>query len=164
MSSLIEELYNSRECEHIKKLFKDDVSVHNIIKKAIGEKIILTHEKKILTSNSLDIIYLICLTSNFATSDDECNRVAITIHQYIKCTDDLILPYLHLDYGLVFASKTLLALSFWAKALEHRWRYHGAPSPKYYRQISKHIFKTHGQEDISLHHEQWEAFLGELFI
>jgi hypothetical protein len=145
-------------------LFKDDVSVREHIKRAIGEKIILTCNDKILVSNALDVIYLICLTSKFATSDEECHRVAITVHQYIRKTSEPILPYLHHDHGLVFASKTLLALSFWAKALEKRWRYHGAPSPKYYRQISKHIYNTNGQKDLSAHHEQWESFLGEIFI
>lgn len=164
MSSLIEELYTGKECESIKKLFLDDSSVRDHIKKAIGEKIVLTSNEKILLSNSLDVIYLVCLTSKFASSDDECHRVAITIHQFFKTTNEPVLPYLHQDSGLVFASKTLLSLSFWAKALEHRWKYHGAPSPKYYRQISKNIFATHGQKDISVHHEQWEGFIGEIFL
>jgi hypothetical protein len=164
MSSLIDELYSKKDCEHIKKLFLEDISVREHIKKAIGEKIVLEKDKKILVSNSLDILYLVCLTSEFASSDEECHRIAITIHQHIKSTDEPVLPYLHLDFGLVFASKTLLALSFWAKALEHRWKFHGAPSPKYYREISKHIFNTHGQKDISNHHEQWEGFIGELFV
>ena len=164
MSTLIEELYTKSECEHIKKLFLEDTSIRDHIKKAIGSKIVLEKDNKILVSNSLDIIYLVCLTSEFASSDDECHRIAITIHQFLRLTNEPILPYIHIDQGMVFACKTLLALSFWSKALERRWKYHGAPSPKYYRQISKHIFNTHGQKDISVHHEQWEGFLGELFV
>lgn len=162
MSSLIEELYTDKECDSIKNLFKEDLSVKNLIKRAIGDKIILNNDI-FLTSSPLDIIYLICLNSKFAVSDDECHRVAITVYQYIESVDNN-LPSIVSDRGLQFASKTLIALSFWSKAVERRWRYHGAPSPKYYRDISKQIFTSHGQADIATHHEQWEGFLGEIFV
>ena len=48
--------------------------------------------------------------------------------------------------------------------MEKRWKYHGAPSPSYYRQASKSTFKKYGQDDIAAHHEKWEGFLGELFV
>ena len=130
--------------------------------KRIGSKIVIEKDK-ILLSNPIDILYLVCLTSKFASSDDECHRVAMTVHQYFS-KPKLALPMLSEDQGLTFATKTLIALSFFAKALEHRWRHHGAPTPAFYRKISKATFANHGQEDIAAHHEQWEGFLGELFV
>jgi len=160
--ALIEELYGKEDCETIKQLFLEDISSHLSLREAIGNKIILEKEK-ILTTNALDALCLICLTSKFASSEDECHRVAITIYQFIdKPTNTL--PSLFEDSGLQFASKTLMSLSFRAKALEKRWKYHGAPSPSFYRKVSKTIFVNHDQKDIAAHHEQWEGFLGELFI
>lgn len=163
MKALIDEIYTEQECSHIKAFFSEDSSLRDIIKKAIGDKIILSSEK-ILLSNPLDIVYLICLTSKFATSDDECHRVAITVFQFIEKIDDS-LPYLSEDgCSLLFANKVLMALSFRVKAIEHRWKYRGAPSPSFYRQLSKQIFTNNGQADIAKHHEQWEGFLGELLV
>jgi hypothetical protein len=163
MRALIEDIYTLKECQYIKSLFNEDGSVKDIIKRAIGEKIILSKEK-ILSTNPLDIIYLICLTSKFAVSDDECHRVAITVYQYINLNQENLLPYITEGMDLRFASKTLISLALFSKALEKRWRYRGAPSPQFYRKLSKSIFKQNGQEDIATHHEQWEGFLGEFFI
>jgi len=160
--ALIEQLYNERECETIKKLFLEDTSSRLSLREAIGNRII-TDKEKILTSNPLDTLCLICLTAKFAVSEDECHRVAITVYQFLDKPMDVI-PSLVDDSGLEFASKTLIALSFRVKALERRWKYHGAPKPDFYRQISKKIFTTYGQQDIAAHHEQWEGFLGELLV
>jgi hypothetical protein len=160
--ALIEELYSEQECKIIKDLFLEDSSSRLSLREAIGNKIILEKEK-ILSTNALDALYLICLTAKFAASEDECHRVAITIYQFLDKPLDVI-PSLIEDEGLKLASKTLMALSFRVKALEKRWKYHGAPSPSFYRQVSKTIFIRHGQKDLAAHHEQWEGFLGELLI
>lgn len=159
---LIEQLYSSDECKAIKKLYKDDPATHVLIRNAIGSKITLEKDK-ILTSKPIDVFCLMCLTAKFASSDDECHRVAITVYQYYDKPFEQ-LPQITEDTGLGFASKTLIALSFRAKAMEKRWKYHGAPSPSYYRQTSKATFVKYGQNDIAAHHEKWEGFLGELFV
>jgi hypothetical protein len=160
--ALIEELYGKKECKTIKELFLEDPSSRLSLREAIGNKIVLEKDK-ILTTNALDIICLLCLTAKFASSEDECHRVAITIYQFLDKPKE-VLPSLIDDEGLEFASKTLMALSFRVKAMENRWKYHGAPSPSFYRQVSKSVFISHEQKDIAAHHEQWEGFLGELFI
>jgi hypothetical protein len=162
MPILIEELYDSKECETIRDLYKNDESTRNILREAIGNKIILEN-KTILTSKPLDVLCLVCLTSKFASSEDECHRVAITVYQHLDKVNDF-LPYLTDQEGLAFASKTLIALSFAYKAMERRWQRHGAPKPDYYRKASKLTFLRHGQKDIAAHHEKWEGFLGELFV
>ena len=161
MSILIEELYSDKECEIIKEFFQED-SLKKTILNAIGTKIVIEKDK-ILTSKPLDILYLICLTSKFASSDEECHAIAITVYQYFD-KPKFILPLLTEDHGLVFASKTLIALSFHSKAMEHRWKHHGAPAPAFYRRISKATFQSAGQTNIANHHEQWESFLGEMFV
>ena len=162
MPILIEELYTAKECETIRDFYKKDESIRSALKEAIGAKIVIEKDK-FLTSKPLDVICLICLTSKFAASDDECHRIAITIYQYLDKPNNL-LPYVSEDEGLSFANKTLISLSFCAKALEARWKKHGAPSPDYYRKTSKSVFAQHGQKDIAAHHEQWEGFIGELFV
>jgi hypothetical protein len=162
MSVLIEELYTSKECETIRDFYNKDESVRGILREAIGTKIILDKDK-FLTCRPLDVICLICLTSKFASSDDECHRVAVTLYQFLDKPKNF-LPYITEDSGLIFANKVLISLSFCAKALEQRWKRRGAPSPDYYRKASKLTFKRHGQEDIAAHHEQWEGFIGELFV
>lgn len=162
MSVLIEELYTAEECKTIREFYQKDEGVRGALREAIGTKIILEKDK-ILTSKPLDIICLICLTSKFASSEDECHRVAVTIYQYIDRPNNF-LPYITEDKGLSFANKVLITLSFCAKALEERWKRHGAPKPDYYRKASKLVFKQHGQQDIAAHHEQWEGFIGELFV
>ena len=160
--ALIEELYSGKDCEAIKRLFLEDSSSRLSLREAIGNKIVLEKDK-ILTTNPLDIICLLCLTAKFASSEDECHRVAITVYQFYDKPND-VLPSIVSDEGLQFASKALTALAFRVKALEKKWKYHGAPSPNFYRQVSKTVFNTHGQKDIAAHHEQWEGFLGELFV
>lgn len=75
-----------------------------------------------------------------------------------------MVPSLIEDRGLNFAYKTLMSLSFQPQFLENKWKYHGAPKPDYYRNISKIVFSRYGEKNIAAHHEQWERFLGEMFI
>jgi hypothetical protein len=160
--ALIEQLYEQSQCEALKKLFLEDKTTHKLIQEAIGAKLI-TAQDKIITTKSIDALYMICLAAKFADSEDECYRVAITIYQYHNKPNS-IFPSLIEDLGLKFATKTLIALTFHKQALEKRWKYHGAPSPSFYRNLSKRIFSTYGQADISEHHEQWESFLSEVLI
>ncbi len=162
MKSLLEELYAPQECKIIQKFFSNEETLKEIIVQAVGTKIILEKDK-ILLSKPLDILYVICLHAKFATSEDECLRIATTVYQHMN-KPQKPLPMLTEDFGLIFANKTLIALSFFAGALEHRWKYHGAPMPAFYRKISKNIFDNSGQPDIASHHEQWEGFLGEMFV
>jgi hypothetical protein len=162
MVNLIDELYTAKEGSSIKSLFLEDPDLKKSILDAIGSKVFLD-KHKILLSKPIDIIYIVCLMSKFASSEDECFRVAVSIFQHFTNTKN-ILPMMSEDKGLLFATKTLISLSFHLPALKKRWEFHGAPSPDYYRQISKTVFCIYGQEDLAEHHEQWENFLSEFFI
>lgn len=160
--SLIEQLYDSKNCKALQSLYETDPSSRPSIKQAIGSKLI-TDSSKIIVSNAIDALFMICLAAKFADSEDECNRVAITIYQYHDKVKEVV-PCMSIDYGLTFSSKCLIALSFYPQALEKRWKYHGAPKPDFYRQLSKTIYKTFDQDDIAAHHEQWEGFLSEVLV
>ena len=162
MKSLIEELYTPQECRIIQEFFSEENEIKETIVQAIGSKLIIEKDK-ILMSNPIDILYIVCLQARFADSEEECNRVALAIYQHFN-KPQKILPMISEDFGLVFATKALIALSFHLQALEHRWKYKGAPTPAYYRKISKATFEIHGQKDVADHHEQWEMFLGEMFV
>ena len=159
---LIEQLYNLKNCKALKDLYETDPETRPSIKQAIGSKLI-TATNKIITSNAIDALFMICLTAKFADSEDECNRVAITIYQYHDKTKALI-PSLVDDRDLVFSSKCLISLAFFPQKLEKRWKQYAAPKPDFYRQLSKAIYKTFDQNDIAAHHEKWESFLGEVLV
>lgn len=161
MDALIDELYDPEDRERVKDFYKNDKSLHAALRQAIGEQITLK-SNKFLISNPIDMVCLICLTAKFASSENECHRVAITVCRMLNEPNPL--PYVHKDDALTLASKTLISLSFFYKALEHRFLRHGAPSPQFYRETSKSIYKRNKQPDIAAHHEKWEGFLGELFI
>lgn len=159
---LIDQLFNSKKCGAIRELYEGEPSSRESIKNAISSTVI-TATEKIIVSHPIDVLYIICSAARFADSEDECLRIANMIYQYRKNTSHL-LPSIIDDVGLKFASKTLISLSLYPQALERRQKYHGAPSPAFYRGISKSIFKANRQEDISSHHEQWEHFLAEVLI
>ena len=160
MNALIDELYDPEDCNKIRSFYKEDNSLHTALRQAIGEQITLK-SNKFLSTNPVDVVCLVCLTARFASSEDECHRVAITVCQMLDEHDPL--PYLHKDEPLTLASKTLISLSFFYKALEYRFSRHGAPSPTFYRNLSKSVYKSNKQPDIAAHHEKWEGFLGEMF-
>jgi hypothetical protein len=162
MTHLTEELYTKKECKILKELLDEDKTLSHAVLTAVGSKIIIDSEK-ILLSNPLDIIYTLCLMAKFASSEEECYRIAITVFHHMTLTKD-VLPYMIDEEGLALANKTLISLSFYFPALEKRWKMQGAPSPSFYREMSKSIFRQHGQCDIADHHEQWEEFLCEFFV
>jgi hypothetical protein len=158
--ALVDELYDSREAEFIKSIYQGDVESHPILMRVLGSKII--ESEKILVSNALDIIMLVCMNASFAHSTEECNKVAMIIHRNIH--NDRPLPYLLDDQGMKFAEKTLIALTFFRPAMEHRHMTQGAPLPSFYRDTSRSIMNKYEHEDVADNHERWEAFLSEMFL
>lgn len=159
--SLIDELYDSKSADLIRSLYSSDPDSRQSLYIQFGKKIVEKSET-FLTSKPLDILCLICMTAQFADSEQECQEVAIIVHNRIREQNPL--PYVLDDKGLLLAEKTLTALSFFRSAMEHRWKYRGSPSPDYYRNASKLVFNKHGLNSIADHHEKWESFLSELFL
>ena len=102
--ALIDELYNSSECEELKLLYSSDPSSRDAIMQAIGYKIVDASDK-ILLSKPLDILSLICCTASFADSKEECQAVAIIIHKGLTYENPL--PYILDDHGFKLAQYQL---------------------------------------------------------
>ena len=83
MNALIDELYDPEDCKRVRDFYKTDNSLHTALRQAIGEQITIKSDK-FLASNPIDVICLVCLTARFASSEDECHRVAITVCQMIN--------------------------------------------------------------------------------
>lgn len=160
MPVLIEELYTGKEQQDIKKLYKEDLSVHEMLKKAFGEKILASKEK-VLTTNALDILCFLCLNSPFADDENECYTVSVLLYKNIKTLD--ILPLVTEEHGLNLASKCLVSLSLFRDRLEWRRQRYGYPGADYYRKVSVLILKQHEHINIARHHKLWEQFIGEMF-
>lgn len=159
--SLIEELYDENSVELIRSIYAEDPESRAQLYKSFGTRIIEKSDT-FLMSKPLDILCLICMTATFADSDKECQEVAVIFHKHLNDKDPL--PYLMDDMGFSLAEKTLVSLSLYPKAMEKRWKYHGAPSPEFYRKASKLLFEKNGHESIANHHEKWEGFFSEMFI
>jgi hypothetical protein len=160
--ALIEQLYSENECNIIRNFYNTDSTVRPLLKEAIGSKVI-TQQDKIIISNAIDAICLMCMTARFASSEDECCRVALTVYHYYNKVQNMN-PSLAFDGGINLANNIFICLSFYPQSIEQRWKRRGAPSPAYYRKISKTIFSNHGFKDIASHHENWEAFFREVTV
>jgi len=159
--SLIDELYDKKDLKWIKQIYAEDPDSRELLYKSFGNKII-EKQDTFLNSKPLDILCLICMTAPFANDKEECHKVGIIIHKGFKYENPL--PYIIDDQGFLLAEKTLVALSFFRSAMDYRAKYKGAPTSSFYRSASKLIFSKNGHDDIADHHEQWENFLGEIFI
>jgi hypothetical protein len=82
VNALIDELYDPGDCNKIRSFYKEDNSLHTALRQAIGEQITLKSDK-FLSTNPIDVICLVCLTAKFASSEDECHRVGVTVSQMI---------------------------------------------------------------------------------
>jgi hypothetical protein len=160
MPVLMQELYSEKEQQNIKKLYTDDLSVHEMLKKAFGQKI-LDKKDKVLTSNALDILCFLCLNSPFADDENECFTVSVLLYKNIKTID--ILPLVTEEHGLNLASKCLVSLSLFKERLEWRRQRYGYPGADYYRKVSVLILKQHEHANVARHHKLWEQFIGEMF-
>lgn len=160
MPVLIQELYNEDDQLNIKKLYKNDSSIHDMLKKAFGQKI-LEKKDKVLTTNALDILCYLCLNSPFADDENECYTVSVLVYKNIKTLD--ILPLVTEEHGMNLASKCLVSLSLFSDRLEWRRQRYGYPGSDYYRKVSTLILKQYDHNNIAKHHKLWEQFLGEMF-
>jgi hypothetical protein len=159
--SLIEQLYDDGSVELIRAIYSEDLSSRQMLFRAFGQKIIEKQET-FLIAKPLDLLTLICMTASFADSPEECQDVAVIFFK--RLNDFNPLPYISEDAGILLAEKTLVSLSLYSKAMEKRWKYKGAPSPNFYREASKLIFKKNEKDSIAKNHEKWESFFCEIFV
>jgi hypothetical protein len=160
MPVLIQEIYDEKDQQSIKKLYREDASLHEMLKKAFGQKI-LEKKDKVILSNALDTLCFLCLNSPFADDENECYTVSVLLYKNIKTIN--ILPLVTEEHGLNLASKCLVSLSLFKDRLEWRRQRYGYPGADYYRKVSTLILKQYDHNSIAKHHKLWEQFIGEMF-
>jgi len=157
--SIVEALYGPPAQTAIRQLWENPADRESL-RRAMGEEI-ARREDLVLVNPSLDLLFLICATSQFADDEEECQAVAAFTHRSIaRMRGELPLPSL-LDPPLPFAIKTLTSLSFFFGAMVRRHERRGAPGPDFYRDGSCHRFRMLGYCSIARHHREWENFLAE---
>jgi hypothetical protein len=157
--TLLEQIYTNKECSIIKELYNDE-SCRHALQQAIGNKLSLENNK-LINSNGLDALFLICSSSSFASSD-ESNRVALIIFHMLKVPQPL--PSIVEHFGMELAERVFVSSCFFKMHMIHRCKYRGYPSLDFYKSVAKNIFNTHNNEDISEHFELWEDYLYERFV
>jgi hypothetical protein len=156
--NLISQLFNKRECNGIRKLYKDESS-RRLVYDVIANK--LFDSEKPVWGKPLDLLTLILAKNSFGASDEEVVNISAFIFRSIFYTDPL--PYLTECPSLEFSIKTLTSLSFHYDKMERRTEKFAAPKPEYYRATSQTILRYNGYDGIAEKHQNWESFLIEAF-
>lgn len=155
---LIEELYSGKEKEALLSL-SEDRTIRSQVARQINKKLT---DKGIVLNFSDEQLMIILSQAEFANSDDECAYVAGVVKRYLKTAE--VLPFTIEHKGYDLASRCLISLSFFYRALEKRWKYHSAPEPNFYREVGKKTFWDIGRQDVSDNFEKWENFMQENFV
>jgi hypothetical protein len=140
------------------KLWKEDDSRH-LVRKAIGKH--LLSDTQIIGDKPQEQIMMILSQAMFAESEDECMTISKMIFDLHKAPD--IFPMISEHQGYALASRCLISLSLFPKALEERSNRRGYPKPKFYRQIGKATFEMCDYYLVASHFSLWEDFIGKVF-
>ena len=154
MELLIRKLLDPEQARSAIQLSKSE-DTQRLVWREIGRQLL---DNRNVLPQALNQLMLIACMADFA-SQDECVEVATIFYRHIP--DDDILPAVTVHHGRELAERCLIALTFFEKAVEHRQRFHGAPSPDFYRRVGQQEFLEAGQEDISEHFLYWESFWSE---
>jgi hypothetical protein len=163
MGALIDRLFSQAESDAIRSLWADESS-RRLIQQEVGKR--LLESEDIIDELPLTQLMFIASLSPFASSEDECHKVASIIYWGIGRTD--ILPYYIDDVyanrqDALYANRCLISLSFFKSALIRRWKRHGAPSIDFYRNTGIDAYHRVEMDDIGDHFRQWENFWSEMF-
>jgi len=99
--------------------------------------------------------------ARFATSETECTCVAKMMCLTLPKSD--ILPLVTVHSGLDLASRCLISLGLFFRAIEERCKRRGAPPPRFYRNVGIMSCKKCDMDDVAQHFTNWESYLGENF-
>lgn len=138
---------------------QDDKDCRPAINRHIGNALAKTDE----IIEDLPFEQIICTLSGagFADSETECVCVARMVYVTISKKD--ILPLVTVHSGVELASRCLVSLGLFIKAIEERSKRRGAPTPQFYRGVGIMSCKRCDMGDIAQHFTNWEGYLGEHF-
>jgi hypothetical protein len=158
MMDLVQKLFNNR-AEVIQKLLEEKDSKF-LVEKVVAKE--LMNKDEFTIENPWSQIRVIISLSPFASSKEECYEVTDIIIWGAQEKD--ILPMITEHQGYELAKRCLISNSFFESRMKERCERHGAPSPKFYRQIGQSCFKQAGRPEIGSHFDKWTLFLKELFV
>ena len=118
--------------------------------------------KDILPFRSHEELLPIIAMAPFSHSDED-NMIIVSIVAWGSDKTN-VLPYVSEYQGKELAYRCLLSLALFKEAIEYRRQRHGAPGVKYYRVTGQNEFYKLNMNSIGDHFEQWECFLGEVFV
>jgi|TARA_Y100000310_G_scaffold345607_1_gene467217 hypothetical protein len=166
--SLVEKVFLDGGDETLNKLLKDE-DVKKLILKEVAKE--LPDYEGIITKYPNEQIMAIVLDQSFADMD-ECFYVGNMIIRYMKKglqldkkiseekkTSSDILPSLVYQKGIELAEKGFIGLCFFYECLEHKSNRHGAPSPEYFKSVSKTIFVQEGWPTLASNIDNWQDCL-----
>ena len=164
MGSLIDKLFSEAQVQAIEKLWGDE-STRLIIQQEIGKKLLVSDQ--IINELPLSQLMFITTLSPFASSEEECHKIASIIYWGIREKD--ILPsyseHIQLKNQYAnYANRCLISLSLFRNVLNQKCKRYGAPCPNFYRKTGISAYSRAGLTIISDHFKQWEHFLGEMFL
>lgn len=163
MGGIVDVLYSKPQADGFRQLWKDE-EARPALRAAIGQELMF-RDDLIILQPAIDTLMVLCSTSHFAESAEECAAVAVLVHKGLRYPEilpqisDAIQPKPRVRRD--FAMKALISLSFFSGALERQCRRHGAPQPDFYRQLSQACFIYLGHEQVARNHQHWESFLAE---
>lgn len=151
------ELYGENTSNAIERLMEDKDNIPMIIKQ-ISRK--FYENENIIISSSTDQMMLLFSVPYFSKTEDEVICVASSVKRCLNYQSPL--PLLSEHSGYDFASRTLVSYGFFKKALDKRWKSHGAPRPEFYRDIARKEFDKIGRDDVAENFDNWVSFMNEL--
>ena len=98
------------------------------VRKSIGYCIV--GDDQIITNMPFEQVKMALSVAKFATDDEEVVYVARMVFVTVGKTN--ILPMISCHRGFDLASRCLVALSLFKKALDHRTKFRGCPSASFY--------------------------------
>ena len=134
-----------------------DESSAPAVRKRIGYDIAGSDE--IITTMAFDQLKLVMSASCFADSDDECVDVAKLVYYLINKKD--MLPLVSSHHGIDLASRCLVSLSLFMRAMVERSRRRTYPPPHFYRQVGMNALSEIDMVSVSVHFDNWAGFVGE---
>ncbi len=156
--NLIEDLYSGKKRDAIISLL-DDSSIRKQILAQVGMEL---NKRGVVISPSNEQLMVLLSQASFANNGTECVYVAKIVRRFLMVDEPLPRVAEHQGYDL--ASRCLVSLGFFPKAIEKRWERYGAPKPEFYREVGKTTFHEIGRADVSENFEKWERFMQEMFV
>ena len=157
MEHLIREIVPPQSVLAVTNLY-NDMATRKIIQEELSN-IFLNHG--IVLSEPTNQLLLIVSKANFADTEEECVLIASIIYRY--CNQE-VLPLVHQHHGMDLASRCLVSLSLFRKAMDVLHNHHGAPHPEFYRRVGIHAFSQTNHNQIANHFQNWENFLSEMLV